>query len=110
MLPAPQTSFRLALGAGLVSAAFVLAWVAYASTFGPGPAIPPVSLIVVGLLGMLAAPILGLLALSLLLTYRVQVEPCRERTMATLAVTAAVAPTFLATAWIVMGLVFSLTA
>ena len=110
MLPSPRTSLRLALGAGAVSAAFVLTWVGFSLSLGPGPGVPSPSLIGVALLGMFGAPVLGLLALSWLRTYRIQVEPTRERMLATWAVAAAVAPSFLASAWIGVGIVVSLLA
>jgi hypothetical protein len=108
MLPSPRTSLRLALGAGVVSAVFVLTWIGFSLSLGPGLAVPSPFLIGVALLGMFGAPVLGFLALSWLRTYRIQVEPSRERTVITWAVVAAVAPSFLASAWIGVGIVASL--
>ena len=105
MLPSPRNSLVLAVGAGLISAALVVAWAAYELSLGSGPRFDFAALFIFASLGLFAAPVLALLSLVWLRMYRVQTVPGRDRTRATLAVAATVAPAFIAVAWVGLGLI-----
>ena len=108
MLPSPRNSLILALGTGLVSTALVMVWAAYEASLGAGPRFDFAVLFAFASLGLFAAPVFSLLALVWLRMYRVQTAPGRERTRATLAVAAAVAPAFAAVGWVGLSLVVGL--
>ena len=92
MLPPPDRFLWTARGAAFVSASLVAAWVALETAASLGIRVGFAVLFGSALLAACLAPVLGLVALAGLQSYRAQAPPGRARTRASWTVGAALAP------------------